>query len=675
VKFPSKQTNTATGAYLLPRAVKLARDAYQIGVPSKSEVFDGFLLRGTNIGSLLKAQVLDLPATVLFPDTTDRSVGDARQIDGRDYYNSALAVPDHAAFLSAEQRSNAVYILANVGFPQRVTDQSTPQEEQEYTKWITSVPWSYLRAYEDDHLFVSHMSQWHPTGIYADRGFDCVESQTTVYCGARAYRDGGVPFVFKDTALAELADGYLPVVKSSYLYVSHEYQGFPTFARRVTTSGQYGSLLVIPMVKRGATPEVLDWGDAALLFLVVDLFEGNLRVLHNQLWKPDQHSVDFFHQGPLASKPINGFTTSPLAAAQTALDAWWGSWTTGPSGKRPCWFDAITGTQVGDTIEVSARLCASNGDYLVSAPPVPDPDYWIGSGHATLRFALSPAGADVFTLSVDERGYEIYESPTAYATPYASSPYTRWVVGHLDTTKVVNRFTATMRQVGASVVEVDLKVEGPRNGPTANLCGYTPGSEAFVFTVRTPGSPDAVYTVPFTALGAGIQMPVGTYGLGTDKYLAAPGASYKLWCMDQLFVPISSTELAFIASTYFDDGDDASVVRPCRLCVFDTTTGAVTIRSALPSPASGFSKEYRITHRRAPSLSCIQRTVPAAVGVAYEAVLLFTAPDGFGEIYISRDSGQTWQVYITEAPTLNGAFYLGNPLTSNIAPGKLISGG
>lgn len=673
MKFPAKQINTVTGAYLLRQAVRLAIEADRIGVPSKARVIDGYMLRGSSVSGVLRAQVLDSPGVVLFPDTTDREVGDGRQVDLRDYYNSTLSIPAHPSLPSAEGRSSVVYLLANVGFPQSIDAETPPSEQQEYTRWITSQPWGYARAYEDRWTNVSHHSLFSPSGVYGSRDYDCVFTDAVTYWGAKGYKAGGVPFVFKDTSISELTGGYLPVVKSQYIYVSQEYQGYPAFSARVQTSGTYGSLLVMPVVKRGATPEVLDWGDTALWFAVVDIFEGDLRVLHNQLWKPDDHSVDFFHQGPLLSKPINGYTTSPLGAAQAALDAYWGAWTSGPSGKRPSWIDCLVGTQVGDTVEVSARLCACNGDYLISSPPEPEPPYWMGSGHARMRFVLSRTAPDTFSLGVTEVDHEIYESPTAYTLPYVSSPYTRWVVGALNTTTVTCRHTVVMRRVGARIVEVDLTVAGPRNGPSANFVGYTDGSEAFVFKVRTPDAADATYTTPFTTLGAGIQMPVGTFTLTADKYLAAPGSSYKLWTMDQMFVELSDTELAFVASTYWDDGDNSTVDRPAVLCVFNTVTGVASIRSTLP--AGGFAKQYRVTHRRAPSLSCVQRTTRDELGATvYEGVLLCHTQDGFGEVYISRDSGQTWQTYIDGAPTFNGALYVGNPLTSGLPTGQLISG-
>ena len=103
------------------------------------------------------------------------------------------------------------------------------------------------------------------------------------------------------------------------------------------------------------------------------------------------------------------------------------------------------------------------------------------------------------------------------------------------------------------------------------------------------------------------------------------------------------------------------------LAVLDLTTGVTVIRGSI-----GVETNENITYMRSEHLCCVQRTLRDGLGVVTQEGVMLLSARTLDEVYISRDSGATWQEYITFPRPQSGAYYVGSPLSVGVRPGEIL---
>lgn len=680
------RTLTVSGTYLVKRARQLAGKLIRYNWLRKTEIENGYLIVATRYGDTANGIVIDPPGSLYLISSNF----DAYPCGTRDNFDSRLNSPQGPYNASDEPNSRIPSWFWGFGFDPKA--ELDPVENP----WPDSViPYSDgVHVYKQDMVFYGSIRVFPPDAIKSNIPYPTFGA-TNTFAEIRtlSFQSASRPgFVFANIYIDAVSGGYsitrnvAPDVFGGYngpVYMSYEYQGD---APVMTYNGPL-ACIAIPVVKNlesDLAQGVTHWGHSGVLFLLYNVADSSIGedssapvLLWSRLWSPDEHSVSFFHNGPWISIPTPE-PSSVFTEVQELWDDWWQAWQddgrpTPAGGSRPNWTDALNAVFYDGKFEVNLKCNALNG--VFSDDNNPFGEYWTAGGSAHMRFTITPG--EVVDFNVEEVSYEIWDSPERHpdATP-GFTPYDEWVVPGLDTDTIFCSNPLCVVEDGTRVFEVVWKMEADRHdmifiGTAGEAVPRAfPETGRIEITMRTPGEPDEVFTVNFNDLGYGIVGPA--LSITSNVVLAQPTLSYKMRALESQFVMLSDTELAFLArETWYYVTTLPEVYEPVHLIVLNLETGVATRRSEIPTRMPNSIRQFN-----APHIDCVQRTVRVEDVVAIEGVLIVTGVDITAKAYISRDSGNTWEEYVTNMTSSafeqRGVYYVGNPLMAGFKPGHLL---
>ena len=689
--MPTARSTTISGLYLTKRAKDLARWLQRTGLMSKQEVIDGYLVRAARVGSIANGLVIDPPGAVVVFHRSDPGFAagwGVYAVGSRDNFDSRLNLPDGTYSAEGEPAASLRTWFWALGFD--------PYEElppPAQTPWQAAVVSAIDGAYihKREKLITSRIKVFPASAFKGVVAYPTLAA-TDVFAEARVigHATASTPgFAFSADWLADFTGGYRPVRNvaadlvggyNGIIYAGFEYQGD---APMLAYGGRFG-LVVLPLINNIETDlaaGIAHWGHSAVLFLLYEVpgpinVEGNAPVLRwSRLWSPDEHGVDFFHNGPWLSYPSPGHTPQFLAVQEYWND-WWSAWSaadkpTPAGGSRPNWTDAISIAWHEDRFVVNLRCCALNGVFnrLEEAAE----DYWTAGGSAHMRFEIVPLDESV-SFTATEVEHEIWDAPERHPGADSSdTPYARWVVGELDVDDLRCANPLCTFVDAGRLFEVVWKMEGDRRdvafptGPNGLQSAFTSTGRIEV-KVKLPEGAPLAHTVNFDSLGAGVVGPA--VELAGQVYLVPPTQSYKMRALESQFALISANELAFLARQTWVFSASAPF-EFAQLAVLNLETGLAEVRSEVP-----IRMPNTLSHMVPAHLDCVQRTIYDDEGeVKVEGVLIATGPDTTSTAYISRDSGRTWAEYftgITDNTPQRAVYYIGNPLGGGSKPGRAV---
>jgi hypothetical protein len=659
-----------SGAYLVDRAKKLARSLLRFKQNSRTEIVDGFMIRATvdttRFGQTATGVVIDPPGVVLVLEASLDTRGELVSVGGRDFFDSRTGLTN-GPFLYAQRNPQP----AIPKFLALVFDPLDP-----FGQWQLSSLWRTQRisvntAVRTNFLRITPSSEGWPFDVYDQVPTDVNAFVATYqFDGASAASTTQVQrtvgYALNEGYIDAAAPGYRLFCRTSLGYMAQEYQAMPCASDRIGNV----TLMAVPVVNLASTSSAVEWGTPGVLFLLLNGYDANQgtipsELVWSRLWTPAEHSVDFYHPGPWLAEPHQPFS-SPETAPQENWDAFWSAWHAGgevqpAGGSRPNWTDAISCCAHNGEFHVNLRQVAYNGVFADEGSPL----YQMAGGEARIKFVISPTG----DFAMQELGDEVWSAPNSGAGGTVHTPYERWVEGRLDEAVVTLAVPLATMQVGGHLVEVRMQMEGTRDeqfvfGYARGQMPATMGSQRLVVDVTPTDAPAFSLDVVFDTLGAGLQM--FTF-LRTGDFVMGPAtSSYKMWPCQPMFVEVSDTELGFIAYTDWQDFNTEGT-RSVRFCVLDLESGAYAVRSTLP-----FIHELTVGHEYQVHVSCMQKTVRTADSDLVVDGVLFLSYRGADPVFISRDSGATWQEYFDSERAAAGAYYLGNPLQLGRLPGAAV---
>jgi len=651
---------TKSGTYLVDRAKRLARKLLRLGKRSAVETIDGYLLRASAVGDIATGLVIDPPGDLVVFQALFDSRGNTYPVGRRDFFDSRAGDTNGPFDRDQIEPRNYITYIYGIGFD--------PDDESVNAPWRRSTLWRVVSPTKKERLRANALRIVpNPVVSFPYDLVDLAPPDTLVFSGVDTFpKSKRVPgYYFSEAGIAQLAPGFQLMARTELGYMAFEYQGM----QPASASNGDWTLMVIPVVKNFDPNQAVHWGQPGVLFVLLNAAlaieeQRDTPVRWSHLWSPDEHSSDFFHAGPWAARPRSTIS-SPFSDPQQNWDDFWSAWSAGArpipaGGSRPNWTDAIGIAWFNGRFVVNLRCCALNAtlsDFGVGW----DYEYVDAGGSAHLRFEITLEGG----FSVAELQHEVWDcaDPT---NPGRRRPYDVWVAGQLDEDVVHAVNPAATFPIPGGLCEVTWCMEADRAGAFGPVFGpyfYADLSSARLeFTVRlldAEGNEQSPIThaVHFDDLGAGIQGPTTTgLGVGADLVLLPPTGSYKLWPMAPLFVPISRHEIGFVVSERWQDfgpGESAAV----KLAVLDLRSGAAVIRSDIGLENAPLPQQERPVH-----LDCLQRAVYDDEGQVVIEAVLFASVDSAHPVRISRDSGRTWQDYLTFPQPQAGAYYLANPL-------------
>lgn len=710
--LPIGRSLTYTGAWLVRRAKSLARRLQLSRQMSRHEVIDGFLIRAQRVGQNAVGTVIDPPGRILCLNQKDQPhISSIYSVAPRDAYSTAANRPDgpHADPAALGERQ-AVGISRAIGFtPGELLDllvaarfgaQHTAQGRFIHDRGILAIqPQGTFYPAATGRGDMAY--QYRTEALRYGAGYDLGAADLSNTPGGRS------GYVVAQEAIDELAPGYrlLSLVDTAALdagYVSYEYHGGPACVADIGAT----TLLVVPVVNNtGQEDSAVHWGDCGLLFLLLNddpAREGaeSSVLLWSRLWTPAEHPIDFFHPGPWLARPYPDPNPAGVKVSEqweAFWDAWTGAGEPNPAGgSRPVWVDTMSAAGHGDRFVVNLRLVALNG---VRYEPEPGSwTYQMAGGESHLRFELPILDADgqlleAFELQQEVAHYEVHAASNSIDPP-GPGAFEQWVDGHLPADTVLVRYPLHTMTVGERLVEVRYELTADRlqmfSGGNPRGMQAELGADRLVVDVTDADGTLSSWPIPFISLGAGIQGPLleaGTNGGTTMLYWVVPaaGGSYKLQSFSGMFCQVAEHEIGFILYTNWQAlplvPSTSGPARQAKFCVLNLVTGNCGVRGELP-----FRHCATISHSAVVQLSCIQREVRAAGAAPTDppqqfGVLLAT----YGEesniydtvlaqpaVFISRDSGATWQPYLEFPSARNGAFFIGNSLQGGVAPGQAV---
>ncbi len=661
------RTLTISGSYLLKRAKDLARKLLRFNQNNKIEVVDGYLIQAKRSPTGATGIVIDPPGALMVFDALLDSRGNKYPAGQRDYFDSRVGLTNGPYGYADITPTEAQTQVVAFGF--------NPDDTSPLSPWLNAVRWRNSVIANRDTLRQNALRIAPPSGTgYPFDDFDQVPLGTVVFSGTSVYPDSTnrPGYWWGESSIANLAPGYSLMARTTLGYMSFQYQGMqPT-----TSSHDNVTLMVFPLVKNLDPTQAVHWGHSALLFVLLDYAgnqtEGLPTIVWSQVWTPDAHDITFFHNGPWQAEP-SGNIASFFAAPQDSWERFWGDWETAgrpnpAGGSQPNWTDAISACWFNGRFVVNVRCCALNG--ALSAPSMGFPDkYEVAGGSAHVRFTVVPTGG----LTVEQVQYDIWDSPGSnFGITY---PYDVWVAGHLDINTIYGVNPVATLMMGTSLVEVRWRMEADRQNPlyASGTGPYMPAyfdTGRYEFTI-TPVDEDGneltpvVHDVVFDTLGAGVQGP--TTRLVDTLVMLPPTASYKLWSMNPMVVALSDHEIGFVCYEEWDDYFPTRLT-PVKLAVLNTTTGVAEVRSDI-----GFDHDPKVGYEQPVHISCAQETRYNDEGDITIEGVLFASGAMTPLVRISRDSGRTWQDYLTFPQAQTGAYYVGSPLAVGKRPGAAIN--
>lgn len=665
---PSVRVATITGAWLFRRAKELAARLIKTRGWGKIEIVDGYMIRASRAASQASAIVIDPPGAVVTNLKRHYLVGK------RDNYSSAAGAIDGPYDLQ-EMQTNDAYPSRFYAYGFDPEEPGTPAlpNPWHYASPLVNRGTYYIKR---DTVRFSALERYpiesnqlpFPTGA-------------TVFSGVHTYgpNNNATPgYWWSNQRMAALTGGYGLARIANMFPLEFNYQGdAPVSAAKGAVT-----LVVTPLVKNGPTflsEGVVAWGESAVRFALIKAGEnGELSTqLWNRLWKPEEHSCDFFHNGPWLGKPDlpnYGAILPPKADNITAWEAWFESNSSG--GSRPNWMDCMAVVWFNGRFVVTMRVAAFNGAYT-PADGESEPVYRMAGGVAHMRFDIGLDGA--FTAT--EEAYEIWNAPEQYdGIGLGITPYDVWVDGVLDDDKARAVFPAALLATDSWLAEVTLCADVYRRDirviPAASgawRCAYVIDPEAdrleFRITRVLEDGEEAApvtYQVLFTELECGID---SQRVINYDEVCRTAPLYYAIRACDPQFVVLSEHEIAFLAREPWRDRFAGP--NNLLLVVFDLDTGLASVRAD-----TGLVEQWMDDHMLCPHLDCIQQVIYTEEGeVSMQGVLLATSRMSAAS-RISRDGGSTWQDYLSGHQFAEGysaaAYYVGNPYGGGATPGHAI---
>lgn len=657
---------SVSGTYLVKRAKDLARKLLRFNRNSKIEVIDGYLVVAKRSPAGAVGTVIDPPGALMVFDAISDDRGTQYSVGQRDYFDSRVGLTNGPYTYTDITPTNPTNYLLGLGFDPEDTDPLAP--------WVLSNRWRGSVVSNRDSLHQNLIRFYPPPGsAYPYEDFDQVPDGAVVFSGSYLHPSsaGRRGYWWAENSVASLAPGYQLMCRTNLGYMSYQYQGMqPTTASDGTIT-----LMVIPIVKNFDPDQSVHWGHSAILFVLLNYAanqsDGTPTVVWSQVWSPDSHDITFFHNGPWQAEPDN--VSSFFPAPQAAWEQFWLDWGAAgephpAGGSQPNWTDAISTCWFDGEYVVNVRCCALNGALTETGLGF-DGRYETAGGSALVRFRIPPTGG----LDVGQVQYDVWDSPgSVFGITY---PYDVWVEGILDEDVLYGVNPVATLVVGTSLVEVTWRMEGDRQNPIYFL-GNGPFIPALFDTGRLEFSvtrldsagvrlPPATVDVVFDTLGAGVQGPT-TIVLGT-MVLLPPTSSYKLWPMTPMVVAVSDREVAFVCHAEWGDYAN-SLTTQVKFGVLDLDTGVAEVRSDM-----GFIDDPKIGYEYPVHLNCVQETRYDDLGNVTIEGVIFASGRMLPQVRISRDSGRTWQDYLTFPQASGGAYYKGSPLAVGKRPGAAIN--
>ncbi len=650
---------TASGAYLIERAKRMAQNLLRFKTRSKTMAIDGYLIRATRNGNTAIGVVMDPPGQLILFGSLLDSRGRAYPVGSRDMFDSRTGMMNGPFGYEDITPVNDQTEFVGLGFD--------PNETNPSSAWNRAFLWRDLIPTNKDLLRTHSLRVAGPEGVgYPYDTYDQVPNGSQVFSGVvtRPKVRASVGYWWAEAAIEDHAPGYQLMCRTDLGYMTFQYQGMQPCS---AYAGDGWTLMAIPVVKNLDPGEAVHWGHSGILFALLNyeksVEDGVSTVFWSRLWLPDEHSVDFFHNGPWVAEPSSPIG-SPFTNPQESWSTFWENWSSGSKplpagGSRPNWTDAMSMCWFNGRFVVNVRLCALNAalsDFGLGW----DYSYIDAGGSAHMRFEIDLDGG----FEAQEVQHEVWDCVADY--PDRKRPYDVWVAGILDEDVVYGVNPLATFPMPNGLVEVRWRMEAERvglynlgNGPffAADLSS---GRLEFTITkLDAEGNEIApvVREVFFEELGAGIQGPTtGLFSIGEMHIMFPPTSSYKLWSMNPMFVALSDHEIGFVCYEQWQDfsPDLPSAV---KLGVLNTETGVAEVRSEL-----GFMHDPKLQYERQIHLNCMQRTIYDEEGEVIVEGVLFVSGEPITAVLISRDSGRTWQEYLTFPQPLAGAYYLANPL-------------
>lgn len=687
MKLPTAKTTTVTGAWLVKRAKELARRLLKTGMFSQKEVIDGYIVKATRTGKIGSGIVIDSPASVLISLDDIRTW---RAVGTRDNYNSNLNMPDGPYDSEDMTRQTIVFWIRYYGFDPDAPD--TPTEPNAYRRSSPLPNMGYM-ASKKDIMRLSFLSRYPIESNQIP-----IPTGATIFSGVHTHgaNSRGTPgFVWTDAYMRTLTGGYGVVRVANMFPLDFQYQGDAP----ISSAKNRIHLFSIPVVQASTTERseaVTDWGRNAVQLMLYEAIGTGLlpaNLLWSRLWSPDEHSIDFFHNGPWYSQPNlpNYDSFVVLTDEMQAWKDWWAAWrgdypiTFPPlpaGGSRPNWTDCMTSVWFNGRFIVLLRVVALAGAYT-PRPELVLGDYLVAPGVACMRFDIQPDGTTIDT----EVAYEVWDSAEQYGSSTTNTPFSQWVAGNLDEEVIKCRTPTAVMATDNWLVEVYWCMEADRTEPSSDGFPMSPLNyvyRAFTDTARLEfrvtkiddeGNelPTEIYDVFFSDLGCGIE---GLQGVRspydtTHDYLAMPTIEKTRAC-DPQFKIVSSHEIGFLARTGWRFQDQTTFEQSIlQYVVFDVDTGLATVRGS-----TGIGARWTRSHMICPHLDCVQQTIYNADGGIVQEGVLLAASQFFPTVRISRDSGATWADYITTVSNswnrATYAYHIGNVFGGGAVPGHAV---
>lgn len=666
--LPSVRVATVTGAWLKKRAKDIAARLIKTRGWGQVEVIDGYIIRASRAASQTSAIVIDPPSAVVTNLSRYYPVG------RRDNYSSKVGVIDGPYDLQEIQSSDDYQVrFYSYGFdPQQPDIPGLPNP------WRNSFPLKNRDNYyvKRDVVRFSALKRY---PIMSDQL--PIPTGATLFSGVHTHgpKTEATPgYWWNNQSMMALTGGYGLARIADMLPLMLSYQGDPP----VSTAKGAVTIVVTPVVKNGPTSlseGVVAWGESAVRFALIEAGENNgpSEQLWSRLWKPEDHSCSFFHNGPWLGKPdLPNYEAviPPKAGNITAWEAWFESNSSG--GSRPNWMDCMAVVWFNGRFVVTMRVAAFNGAYTPADGEL-DPVYRMAGGVAHMRFDIGLDGS----FNASEKAYEIWNSPEQYeGMGFGNTPYGEWVAGVLDDEIARAVFPAALLATRSWLAEVTLCADVYRRDirviPAASgawRCAYVIDPEAdrleFRITRVLEDGEEAVpvtYQVLFSEIECGID---SQRVINYDQVCRTAPLYYVIRACDPQFVVLSEHEIAFLAREPWRDR--FAEPNNLLLVVFDLNTGLASVRSD-----TGLVEQWMDDHVLCPHLDCIQQVIYTEEGeIAMQGVLLATSRMS-AVSRISRDGGATWQDYLTGHQFAEGysaaAYFVGNPYGGGSTVGRAI---
>lgn len=629
MKLASGISTSVTGAWLSNRARKLAQDllALKQRFSNKTQIIDGFVIRASRANSMAKGVVLDPPGNVLLLEQLipASTVGARRPhlitTHARDVLNPDLEVP-----VSVVSPTTAAFGGAGQIFAVVVGD----ADYDEFTTFSPYTPRAWQNPYGCPRMSIRVETEDPVQFDYY--GLPNTRSQLHMswydYGTAFDGSSGRIGFKLIEPRVMTLAENYRLHTRVDAYY---GYEAPLPFGSIGVDSTCSNGLAAQQLTRQESFTLPIDYGKPGLwlqrfrpTFLDQQILDdgafGMLRT--SVLLKPEQLDAALaprtWKEPPTEGWPLQGVDY---------VDEFWENFTAFPAGVLPQWFDDLVIADDGTQFIIRGVLNS------VLDAEVPLTGYYLRVARTSFRGTMGyVTGAPVWSIQSQELFAD--NSTVDFGVPVS------------DPAAIHMEHVLGMARVGEQVVEVLVRYEAERGtspdsspGGTQNLAEADMTSRRWVFI---QGGVET--TVLGSSINAYPQGNIALISLPATFVVNAVGARFS---GQSFLVPVDDRRLAFDGSLN-DLGQR-------YICWYDTVTKVATRGALLPiGPFDDPDLEQN------PLLQVIQRAELDEAGLEIKPATLMLSWNRDTRVWLSKDTGTTWELWIDQVNHENGGYYLGN---------------